>query len=430
MNLRNESQNNNGFQKKFGHHSADSSWSDVSASQASSLVSISALSVLALIAIGLVFVGAFTFFTKAILTCAIVVSAAIVLLQVQNLLRAQKNAERLSSLFRNQERQAIELKTVISNYQDLIGELLPLWQRQTDLAKFQMEQSITELVNRFSEIHGRLQSSVTSAQETARGMSGQQGLSGVMDFANAELGELVQSLRNAIQQRDDLLQEISGLSEITSELSTMGADVAGIASQTNLLALNAAIEAARAGEYGRGFAVVADEVRTLSSRSGETGSRIGKRIQQANAALQKTLDRTTEYAAQDDERLSKSESSISEVLTQFKRSSENILNSAHSLEHESSHVQHSVEEVLVNLQFQDRVGQILSHVTGNMEKLAKTINEQKLQLAANEALQSIDVEDWLASVRKTYTTLEQVDVHHGAHSQHFNKPSNSDVTLF
>ena len=67
----------------------------------------------------------------------------------------------------------------------------------------------------------------------------------------------------------------------------MGADVAGIASQTNLLALNAAIEAARAGDAGRGFAVVADEVRTLSSRSGETGERIGRRIEQANDALQK-----------------------------------------------------------------------------------------------------------------------------------------------
>ena len=83
-------------------------------------------------------------------------------------------------------------------------------------------------------------------------MSGQQGLSGVIDFANVELGQLVQTLRNAIHQRDELLGEISGLSEITNELSTMGADVAGIASQTNLLALNAAIEAARAGHDAAG----------------------------------------------------------------------------------------------------------------------------------------------------------------------------------
>lgn len=91
-----------------------------------------------------------------------------------------------------------------------------------------MEQSITELVNRFSKIHGRLQSSVASAQATATGMSGNHGLSGVIDFANVELGQLVQTLRTAIQRRDELLGEITGLSEITNELSTMVADAAGI----------------------------------------------------------------------------------------------------------------------------------------------------------------------------------------------------------
>ena len=125
----------------------------------------------------------------------------------------------------------------------------------------------------------------------------------------------------------------------------MSAEVAGTASQTNLLALNAAIEAARAGEYGRGFAVVADEVRTLSTRSGETGARIGRRIEQVNSALQTTLDRTAEYAAEDNTRLTQSESSIAQVLEQFQHSSENILQSAQVLEHESAAVQTSVEDL-------------------------------------------------------------------------------------
>jgi len=423
MNSRNSPYNNSSL------HTSDShTWQHAIPPQPSIWILLGGLIVLAVIAVGLVFTGSFSVITKVVLMLVIAAGGVTAFLQIQILIRAHEDLELLRTKHRRQETQLEKFKAVTGNYQELISELLPLWQRQTDLAKFQMEQSITELVNRFSEIHGRLQSSVMSAQETARGMSGQQGLSGVMDFANIELSELVQSLRNAIQQRDELLNEISGLSEITNELSTMGADVAGIASQTNLLALNAAIEAARAGEYGRGFAVVADEVRTLSSRSGETGSRIGKRIQQANAALQKTLDRTTEYAAQDDERLSKSESSISEVLTQFQRSSESILQSASSLESESSHVQHSVEEVLVNLQFQDRVGQILSHVTGDMEKFSNVIKEQQQKLVADEDFPLIDVENWLANVRKTYTTLEQVDVHHGKHS--FNNPSNSDVTLF
>lgn len=414
-------------QSQRDSHNSSYEWSAPNG-QPSTLILLGAIFISSIISLFFIYGASSSFIIKSILCVAVLTVTVVAFFQAQTFTRnlAQMETQRVNG--KHQHEQLIQLKQVTQNYQQLILELLPLWQRQTDLAKSQMEQSITELVNRFSEIHGRLQSSVASAQATATGMSGNQGLSGVIDFANVELGQLVQTLRNAIQQRDELLGEITGLSEITNELSTMGADVAGIASQTNLLALNAAIEAARAGEYGRGFAVVADEVRTLSSRSGETGSRIGKRIQQANAALQKTLDRTTEYAAQDDERLSQSEASIEEVLKQFQQSSERIIRSADALESESSHVQHSVEEVLVNLQFQDRVGQILSHVTGDIEKFVSTIQTQQQRLNADQPVELIDVNNWLANVRKTYTTLEQVDVHHGKHST--NKPNNSDVTLF
>jgi methyl-accepting chemotaxis protein len=426
MNSRNYSQTHNGSHSQNSYQS--NKWATSSSAQSSPLILMGALAFITLVAVGVVVAGPLSFSIKGALIVLLLAASAVVFLQAQNFVHASQDAEQMRSTGLHQQEQFNQLRQLTVNYQQLISELLPLWQRQTDLAKFQMEQSINELVNRFSEIHGRLQSSVASAQAAASGMNGRQGLSGVIDFANIELGQLVQTLRNAIQQRDELLGEISGLSEITNELSTMGADVAGIASQTNLLALNAAIEAARAGEYGRGFAVVADEVRTLSSRSGETGSRIGKRIQQANAALQKTLDRTTEYATQDDERLSKSESSITEVLTQFQRSSEGIMHSANALESESSHVQHSVEEVLVNLQFQDRVGQILGHVTHDMEKFVAIIQEHQQRLDTGRDIELININAWLADVRKTYTTLEQVDVHHGKHD--FNKPNNSDVTFF
>ncbi len=323
---------------------------------------------------------------------------------------------------------ASQHRILVQNYQQLFKEILPLWQRQTDLARHQMESSIAELIERFSEIHKRLQTAVASSAATAGGMKGNSGLGAVVQFANKELGKITENLRQAIQQRDELLTEISGLSKITVELSGMSAEVAGIASQTNLLALNAAIEAARAGEYGRGFAVVADEVRTLSTRSGETGARIGKRIEQVNSTLQTTLDRTTEYAEEDNSRLAVSESSIAEVIHQFRDSSENILESAHVLEQESSGVQRNVEEVLVNLQFQDRVSQILTHITSDMEKLLANIHEHEDSLSRGQNVRILDVNDWLKAIQKTYTTLEQVAVHHGsAHSQ---GPDKSEITFF
>lgn len=387
-----------------------------------------AVAIVTLLGLVALYGAAMAFAIKSLLALLVLAGAGFALYHISQMGRAIANLERQQRQAMRTQMDAEQLKIIANNYQQVIQELLPLWQRQTDLARQQMEQNINELVSQFSEIHQRLQESIGAAQSAASGMSGQNGLSQVIQYANSELGQMVQTLRNAIQQRDELLHEITGLSEITTELSSMGAEVAGIASQTNLLALNAAIEAARAGEYGRGFAVVADEVRTLSSRSGETGSRIGKRIEQANFALQKTLERTAEFAAQDDRRLSQSEASIVQVLDQFKTSGEGILQSAQTLEHDSSHVQQSVENVLVNLQFQDRVSQILGHVIDDMNKFVTVIQEHQQRLNSGEELVPINIGEWLKEVRKTYTTLEQVDVHHGRASGY--QAKNSDVTLF
>ncbi|WP_231591728.1 methyl-accepting chemotaxis protein [Cellvibrio sp. pealriver] len=394
--------------------------------QAMVLGAVALLGLIGLLLLALVQLG---FVWKGLLLLAVLAAAGFAIMQISSEAKRAQDAQ-LALQQAEANQQIVQMyRPLVENYQKLLKEILPLWQRQTELARNQLETSITELVGRFSEIHHRLQAAVASSASTASSMKGDTGLGGVIHFANSELSQITHTLRQAIDQRDELLKEISGLSKITVELSGMSAEVAGIASQTNLLALNAAIEAARAGEYGRGFAVVADEVRTLSTRSGETGARIGRRIEQVNSALQTTLDRTAEYAAEDNTRLAKSETSISQVLEQFQSSSESILQSAHILEQESAAVQNSVEEVLVNLQFQDRVSQILGHVIDDMEKLVGAVADHETRLRHGEQVNKIDINEWLRSLQKTYTTLEQVDVHRGSSTQ-VQGSNNSEITFF
>nr|WP_314492084.1 methyl-accepting chemotaxis protein [uncultured Pseudomonas sp.] len=307
----------------------------------------------------------------------------------------------------------------------LLGAM-PIWAKQVESSRHQTEEAIVSLADRFTGIATRLQETVQASQHAAGELDGQaaDGALEALARSDSELSQVIDSLKATQTSRDQTLAQVRSLTAYTGELRTMAADVAAIAAQTNLLALNAAIEAARAGEAGRGFAVVADAVRSLSSKSSETGQQMSAKVDIINNAITQLVQAASNSADQDSHSVSESEHTIQVVLARFQSITGRLADSADLLKQESHGIRDEMTEVLVNLQFQDRVSQILSHVRDNMHALHGHL------VQANQAPDqplAIDARQWLARMETTYATEEQRRLHHGEAAV---QPNSQDITFF
>lgn len=317
----------------------------------------------------------------------------------------------------------------VKNCHDFLSDIVPLWHEQIALAKYQAENGIGQLATTFSALHTNLRSAIAAAQSSSADSNEELGLSNVLSYAESSLKQLVTTQRDTIEKQKHIIEQFSALGNVTEELQKMGQDVEGIAAQTNLLALNAAIEAARAGEHGRGFAVVADEVRSLSSRSGETGERITQRIQQVNELLESAAQNTEAFAAAGEHAMSCCDTTITQVLERFSALGTRLFDSTSVLINESENVEKEIEQILVSLQFQDRVCQIVEHVAQDMEKLSQFSQQQRQLIVNGESTNAFDTRAWTENFEASFTTLEQVDVLHGVTDSH-HKPDDSEITFF
>ena len=88
-----------------------------------------------------------------------------------------------------------------------------------------------------------------------------------------------------------------------------------------------------------------------------------------------------------------------------------------------------VEKLINGFQFQDRVTQILGHISAELDELRDTIGDALQDLRNGRIPPPLDVPAWNESMKRKYTTPEELRNHHGDE-----KPpaadSGDDVELF
>lgn len=324
------------------------------------------------------------------------------------------------------EQQLLERDLSLTNLERLSLELFPIWKRQIDTSVEQGVQSIDAMTLRFSHLAGNLQQVLANIDVTKTTNA----VSQALNEDKKSLEELFRDLAAMLVSSGKMAVDMESLKSLSKELDDMALQVSKLAGQTNMLSLNAALEAARIGEKGRNFALVADEVRMLSTQTAQTSQGIGDQVGNLGYALRDLLQRIETSQTTDATNLSEGEDALYLVMDELGSQAKILQTEGKELLSLGQEMTAEIEELLIALQFQDRVSQILRQVGISLESIHEQISEQVQMRATGQLPKPLDVDRLLAEMTTAYATVEQYRNHSNDDSMMVDAAEGGEISFF
>jgi len=293
---------------------------------------------------------------------------------------------------------------------------LPIWSKQIETVRGQTQVSVVALCKLFSQIVRNLEAALANSKQTAGGLAarGDGGILAVITECQTELNKVMTILEATQRSRLDLMSEVSGLAKFAQDLQAMSEEVTNIALQSNVVALNATIEAARAGEHGKSFAIVVGEMRNLSNLSRTVGDNMSKKVRVISTEVLDRLESAKQMSEADTQSGHDAKVSVDSVLARFREASSRLSESITVLQSESDVIHDQISDALVSLQYQDRVSQILTHVTDNMDEMHRFLRSNQSDVQDANVQPTVAADDPLHKLTNTYSTEEEHQNHEQA----------------
>jgi methyl-accepting chemotaxis protein len=248
-----------------------------------------------------------------------------------------------------------------------------------------------------------------------------------------------------VYKLDNVMQHIASIESFISRIHK-------ITRQTSTLAFNAKIEAARAGEAGRGFSVVSDEVKQLSREIAALSDEMRTKISAVVGHMKESYEELGQVATIDMSDNIMIQDKIALLMASILKQNAYFAKLLFENAEVSRDIASNITQLVIGMQFQDRVTQHISYSLQMLDSLDKTYPEKpngSSQLSDNnqELLKTMVQKLTIAELKQQFTQLllaeglirtsqdvgiSQEKMNSPLHSSHNpnGKEEDSDVELF
>jgi methyl-accepting chemotaxis protein len=238
----------------------------------------------------------------------------------------------------------------------MVTEVVPVWQRHVEASRAAVERGIGDLLASFSQLCDGVMAA--SQHTSGTGDSATRSITAMQAHQDAVLTRMLDETGIIHQRREQLLAQ---LSESLLQLDAIEADLRSSlpADAQPLLRLEDSRSA---------LALLAQQVAADTRGDHERQDRAF--VEARQALVQLAIERTSPEAA------------------------------AGALQSLSARIEKDLEQVLIGMQFQDRLNQTLSNVTRDMQRFTEWMRR-------NEHASHADAMRWLTELERSYTMQEQ-----------------------
>lgn len=285
---------------------------------------------------------------------------------------------------------------------ELAPQIVPVWRRNLLAANEHSERSMASLLESFTTIMEHIDTALGAGASTSHLELG--AIDRLVANHKPQLDVLLSTTLEAVKDRDEMLACLAAVSDEFDQMVSLSKQVQNIARATHLLALNASVEAAKAGQ-GSGFTVVAHEIRSLAAQSRDAGANMARQVAKMQEQASELRLRMAARDTGEFEIRLRAEENARSVIAALLDSLAAVTRNSWTMRNANRLVQSDLERIYVGLQSQDRLSQMLTTVTNDMERFSHWS-------AGREDPSAGSSRAWLERLESTYPMEELRSSHH------------------